>query len=383
MGLIFKDKLHDEFGTWPLAYIPYGGADFGEIPPSGVRSATGTTPPSTMPGSRPRQTGAAKHDACGPGTKGERPRAVPQSELFLWGVLPSALWNARRSSPGRGVPKADGRLRQGSRARRPVRRRRCASPSNAHALPAYFIPAVGYETAVRPLLICTNGYDATMTDMFFASAVAAAARGYHCLMFDGPGQGEMLIEHGMPLRPDWETVIKAVVDFALTLPLVDPSRIALTGWSLGGYLAPRAASGEHRLAACIADPGLWSMTSGLARVLRKARATGRSRGQSRGHGATAARQDVAGHLLGPKAAMDHRPARLLGERRGEPARVSALHRGVHARRPRRAHPLSDADHPCRGRPAGARARRTFSTRCGARRRSLASARPRAPATTAR
>ena len=31
MTLIFKDALHDEFGTWPLAYIPYGGADFGEL----------------------------------------------------------------------------------------------------------------------------------------------------------------------------------------------------------------------------------------------------------------------------------------------------------------------------------------------------------------
>ena len=31
MGLLFHDHLHDEFGTWPLAYIPYGGADFGEI----------------------------------------------------------------------------------------------------------------------------------------------------------------------------------------------------------------------------------------------------------------------------------------------------------------------------------------------------------------
>ena len=31
MGLIFKDDLHNEFGTWPLAYIPYGGADFGEV----------------------------------------------------------------------------------------------------------------------------------------------------------------------------------------------------------------------------------------------------------------------------------------------------------------------------------------------------------------
>ena len=66
----------------------------------------------------------------------------------------------------------------------------------------------------------------------------------------------MLIERGVPMRPDWETVIRPVVDFALTLPNVDPSRIGLYGWSLGGYLALRGASGEPRLAACIADPGL-------------------------------------------------------------------------------------------------------------------------------
>src|SRR5580698_3623370 len=39
MGLIFKDRLHEDFGTWPLAYIPYGGADFGEI--SAVAEAVG------------------------------------------------------------------------------------------------------------------------------------------------------------------------------------------------------------------------------------------------------------------------------------------------------------------------------------------------------
>ncbi len=92
--------------------------------------------------------------------------------------------------------------------------------------------------------------------MYFAVAFAVARAGFHCLFFDGPGQGELLIEQGIPMRPDWETVIRPVVDFAMTLPGVDRARIALSGWSLGGYLALRGASGEPRLAACIADPGL-------------------------------------------------------------------------------------------------------------------------------
>ena len=73
----------------------------------------------------------------------------------------------------------------------------------------------------------------------------------------------MLYEYAVRLRPDWETVVQAVVDFAVDLPNVDPTRIALSGWSLGGYLAPRAASAEHRLAACIADPGQWSIADGF------------------------------------------------------------------------------------------------------------------------
>jgi len=43
----------------------------------------------------------------------------------------------------------------------------------------------------------------------------------------------------------------------LGLPAVDPDRIALLGISFGGYLAPRAAAFEHRLAACIANGGVF------------------------------------------------------------------------------------------------------------------------------
>lgn len=111
----------------------------------------------------------------------------------------------------------------------------------------------------RQTLIINGGYDSTAEEAYFFSAAAAVARGYTCIVFDGPGQGSAIIEDGLTFRPDWEAVITPVVDFALTRSEVDPAKIALMGVSFGGYLAPRAASAEHRLAACIADPGELSL----------------------------------------------------------------------------------------------------------------------------
>src|SRR5262249_38942446 len=130
-------------------------------------------------------------------------------------------------------------------------------------MPGYLVRARGREHETRPLLIGTNGYDATVTEMYFAFAAAAADRGYHCLFFDGPGQGKLLIDGGVPMRSDWERVVTPVVDFALGLDGVDHDRIALTGWSLGGDPAPRGASAGHRLSACIADPGFDGIWSGI------------------------------------------------------------------------------------------------------------------------
>jgi len=47
--------------------------------------------------------------------------------------------------------------------------------------------------------------------------------------------------------------------------------VALVGRSFGGYLAPRAASAEHRLAACVADPGQFDLfDAAMARVPQEA-----------------------------------------------------------------------------------------------------------------
>jgi pimeloyl-ACP methyl ester carboxylesterase len=127
-------------------------------------------------------------------------------------------------------------------------------PFEGTTLPAYFV-RVDTSGKPRPTLICTNGYDSNIQEMFFNHAVAAQKRGYNCLLFDGPGQGGVLYKQGIHLRPDWESVVTPVIDFALTMPEIDPKKIVLNGWSLGGFLAPRAACFEHRIAALIADPG--------------------------------------------------------------------------------------------------------------------------------
>jgi pimeloyl-ACP methyl ester carboxylesterase len=54
-------------------------------------------------------------------------------------------------------------------------------------------------------------------------------------------------------------VIGPVLDDLLARPEVDPARVAVIGLSLGGYLAPRAASGDPRLAACVADCGSFDL----------------------------------------------------------------------------------------------------------------------------
>ncbi|QIM49426.1 alpha/beta fold hydrolase [Pusillimonas sp. DMV24BSW_D] len=139
-------------------------------------------------------------------------------------------------------------------------------PFENTTLPGYFYSG-GHGK--RPLLICTNGYDDTLHTMHYAHAVSAQRRGYHVLTFDGPGQGAPLIEHGLTLRPDWENVVGAVLDHILTRPDIDASKVALTGWSFGGFLAPRAAAGEPRIKALIADPGQWDMTAAIAGMLKR------------------------------------------------------------------------------------------------------------------
>jgi dienelactone hydrolase len=129
-------------------------------------------------------------------------------------------------------------------------------PYEQTRLPGYFHHA-DTTGRPRPTLIMHTGFDGSAEEMHVSGARAAVERGYNVLAFDGPGQYGPLHREGLVFRPDWEKVVTPVVDFALKQPGVDPRRIALLGISLGGYLAPRAAAFEHRLAALIANDGVY------------------------------------------------------------------------------------------------------------------------------
>jgi pimeloyl-ACP methyl ester carboxylesterase len=105
----------------------------------------------------------------------------------------------------------------------------------------------------RPTLVFPCGYDST-AEGGWVNVPPALQRGYNVLVFDGPGQGEALFTQRLYFRPDFERVLTPVLDWLLARAQVDPARVVVVGRSFAGYLAPRAAAFEARLAGLVCDP---------------------------------------------------------------------------------------------------------------------------------
>jgi hypothetical protein len=122
-------------------------------------------------------------------------------------------------------------------------------------LPGYFMKTAASNER-RPTLLIIGGGDTTSEELyFFGGGAAAILRGYNAFLWEGPGQfGAYALDPELTYRPDWEVPTRYAVDYVLSRPDVDPGRIALSGHSFGGYLAPRAAAFEKRLKAVIAYP---------------------------------------------------------------------------------------------------------------------------------
>ncbi|MET9888424.1 alpha/beta fold hydrolase [Streptomyces sp. NPDC006430] len=141
-------------------------------------------------------------------------------------------------------------------------------PYRKTPLPVWFFrPDTSGER--RPTVILTNGSDGQDVDMWTYGVSAALTRGWNALVYDGPGQGQLLFVDQVVFTPRWETVVTPLVDWLVARSDVDTDRIALTGLSMGGNLAPRAAAFESRIAALVAMPGCLSPWLGFPAELRK------------------------------------------------------------------------------------------------------------------
>ena len=125
---------------------------------------------------------------------------------------------------------------------------------NGKTLPGYFMRAAA-DGRPRPTVMILGGGDTTCEELFYwGGGAAAVRRGYNAFLWEGPGQvGAYAWYPELTYRPDWEVPTRYAVDYVLSRGDVDAERLALTGHSMGGYFAPRAAAFEKRITAVVAN----------------------------------------------------------------------------------------------------------------------------------
>lgn len=135
-------------------------------------------------------------------------------------------------------------------------------PFEGYKLPAYlYLPPATKRLAGKiPILVNNGGADSTQEELYYIYGSSGPDLGYAVLTFDGPGQGIMLRKQKLHMRPDWEVVVAAVLDYLFQFSSkqsgleLDMDRIAVAGASMGGYYSLRSAA-DPRIKACVSiDP---------------------------------------------------------------------------------------------------------------------------------
>ncbi|MEP6918687.1 MAG: alpha/beta hydrolase [Acidobacteriota bacterium] len=129
-------------------------------------------------------------------------------------------------------------------------------PYDNTTLTAYFTKPRGPERRF-PTVFTYGGADTIVTNGAFGAAYNA--RGMAHLAMDSPGQGLALRLKHLHAPPDAERIGKAVIDYLVTRSDVDANRIGIYGLSMGGYGAPRCASGDKRIKACAVSSAAYSL----------------------------------------------------------------------------------------------------------------------------
>ncbi|HEY5586834.1 MAG TPA: alpha/beta fold hydrolase [Ruminiclostridium sp.] len=123
-------------------------------------------------------------------------------------------------------------------------------------LPCYFLQPTANKEKLPTLIVVTGG-EGTAMEMYFWCAPEGLRRGYNVLLCELPGNiSTVYLSSELTLRADTEVPMKQVMDYLYTRPEVDIEKIALIGYSAGGYFAARAAAYEKRIKALITDSPL-------------------------------------------------------------------------------------------------------------------------------
>ncbi|SDK84680.1 alpha/beta hydrolase family protein [Nonomuraea jiangxiensis] len=126
----------------------------------------------------------------------------------------------------------------------------------------------------HPVVVMIPGLDSAKEE-FRSTEALFLERGVGTFSVDGPGQGEA--EYDLAIRGDWEVPGAAILDAVSAEPDIAADRLAVWGVSLGGYYAPRVASGDGRVRACVALAGpydfgeCWDQLPDLTRNAFRAR----------------------------------------------------------------------------------------------------------------
>lgn len=93
--------------------------------------------------------------------------------------------------------------------------------------------------------IC-GGFDAFLEELYFTNVLAALASGYDVVLYEGPGQSNVIRKYKRSFEANWSNVAGAVVHYYLAEYDLKTPKIGV-GVSLGGLLVARAASLDHTL----------------------------------------------------------------------------------------------------------------------------------------
>ena len=157
-------------------------------------------------------------------------------------------------------------------AKQPTRKRFIQLMKECHGVTDNLQYAVPYESVTlksfrfqpqqpKGTIVMFGGYDSYIEEYFSTMAYFRDA-GYDVISFEGPGQGAVLEDYHLPMTPEWEKPVKAVLDY---FHLDD---VTLYGISLGGCLVIRAAAHEPRVRRVITDDIFTNVWECLQRYVR-------------------------------------------------------------------------------------------------------------------